>query len=156
MNPYRAIIKWLGKFKWFATFGRKVLTPLDRYAKKLPFAATTFATGFPMGYLTTRGRKSGEWRTVPLLYVTTPDGHAAVVGTNFGQPKHPAWVHNLIANTKAKWMIEEEHPIRARLAGDLEYMALWPQFVAIWPGYETYLERSGRQPHIFILERRKS
>lgn len=156
MNPYRALMRWLGRFRWFAVFGRKVLTPLDRFAAKLPFAPTTFATGFPMGYLTTRGRKSGEWRTVPLLYIETPEGHAAVVGTNFGGPEHPGWVFNLEANSKAKWKIEEEHPVRARIAGDLEYMSLWPQFVDVWPGYEAYLKRSGRQPKMFILERRKS
>jgi len=156
VNPYRALIKWLGKRSWFATFGRRILTPLDRLSKKLPFAPTTFATGFPMGYLTTRGRKSGQWRTVPLLYIETPDGHAAVVGTNFGGPNHPGWVHNLGTNSKAKWKIKEEHPVRARAVSDLEYMALWPQFVDVWPGYESYVERSGRQPNMFVLERRKS
>lgn len=156
MNPYRALIKWLGRFRWFATFGRRVLTPLDRLSSRLPFAPTTFATGFPMGYLTTRGRKSGKWRTVPLLYVETPDGHAAVVGTNFGGKSHPDWVFNLDSNSKAKWKVKEEFPVRARSVSDLEYMALWPQFVDMWPGYEDYVRRSGRQPRMFVLERRKS
>ncbi len=155
MNPYRALVKWLGKRRWFPAFGRRVLTPIDRLAKNLPFAPTTFATGFPMGYLTTRGRKTGLWRIVPLLYIDTPDGHAAVVGTFFGAVDHPGWVLNLEANSKAKWQTKEEQPVRARPASDLEYMSLWPQFVDLWPGYECYLERSGRQPKMFVLERRK-
>ena len=156
MNPYRALIKWLGTKQWFASFVQKVIVPLDKRFKNLPFAPTTFATGFPMGYLTTRGRKSGEWRTVPLLYVETPDGHAAVVGTNFGGTDHPDWTYNLADNSKGKWKVKEEYPVRARTASDLEFMSLWPQFVDVYPGYEDYLERSGRQPKLFILERRKS
>ncbi|NND02826.1 MAG: nitroreductase family deazaflavin-dependent oxidoreductase, partial [Acidimicrobiia bacterium] len=155
-NPYRALLKWLGRFRWFAVFSRRVIAPLDGLAAKLPFAPTTLGTGLPMGYLTTQGRKSGEWRTVPLLYVDTPDGHAAVVGTNWGDADHPGWVFNLEANTKAKWKITDEHPVRARSANDLEFMSLWPQFVEMWPGYEKYLQRSGRQPRMFILERRKT
>ena len=156
MNPYRALVKWLGTKKWFATFGRRILTPLDRRFEKLPFAPTTLFTGFPMGYLTTRGRKTGNWRTVPLLYLDTPEGHAAVVGTNFGGSDHPDWVHNLEANTKGKWKVKEQHPVRARPATDLEYMSLGPQFVDMWPGYADYVERSGRQPKMFVLERRSS
>lgn len=110
-----------------------------------------------MGYLTTRGRRSGESRIAPLLYISTPDGHRAIVGTNFGGKRHPGWVHNLEADSKAKWKVDrEEFPVRARPATDLEYMALWPQFVAVWPGYSAYRKRSGREPKMFILERRKS
>lgn len=156
MNPYRALIKWLGKKPWFATFVKRFIVPLDKRFKRLPFAPTTFATGLPMGYLTTRGRRTGEWRTVPLLFVETPEGHAAVVGTNFGGEDHPDWTYNLAANSKGKWQVKKEHPVRARPATDLEFMALWPQFVGIYPGYDGYVERSGRHPKMFILERRKS
>lgn len=156
MNPYRALFRWLGRKRWFTAFGRKILTPLDKAFRHRRWSPTAFGTGFPMGYLTTRGRRSGEPRTVPLLYRETTDGHAAVVGTNFGEAGHPDWVLNLESDSKAKWKVREEHPVRARQATDLEYLSLWPQFVEVWPAYEDYVERSGRRPKMFILERRKS
>jgi len=47
--------------------------------------------------LTTKGRRSGRRRTQPLLYVE--DGAAlAVVASNWGNRRHPAWYLNLQAD----------------------------------------------------------
>ena len=147
-------MRWAGTKPWFAVIGRRVLTPIDTRLRGRSTSLSTFATDFPMGYLTTVGWKSGQNRTVPLLYVVPPDAVAAVVGTNFGGPDHPAWVANLRAQPRAIWQVDEEVEVTARLAAPVEHRALWPQFVAIWPGYEGYVERSQRQPRMFILERR--
>lgn len=157
MNPYRALLRRLGTKRWFAAFGRAVVTHIDRFFEKRSRSITTLGTGLPMGYLTTKGRHSGESRTAPLLYLNTTDGHATVVGTNFGGANHPGWAYNLEAHPRAQWKVGiDAYPVRARPATDLEYMALWPQFVELWPGYEAYVRRSGRQPKMFVLERRKS
>jgi deazaflavin-dependent oxidoreductase (nitroreductase family) len=43
------------------------------------------------------GAKSGTQRTTPLVYVE--DGRdVVVVASNGGDPKHPAWYHNLLAH----------------------------------------------------------
>ena len=44
--------------------------------------------------LTTTGRKTGEKRTAPLLYIED-GGDYAVVASFAGAPKHPAWYLNL-------------------------------------------------------------
>lgn len=104
-----------------------------------------------MGYLTTKGRVTGKDRTVPLLYVESPDG-IAVVGTNFGSEDHPAWAGNLESNPYATWAAPDRGAVVARAATTTEYEELWPRFVAIWPGYEGYVARSGRSPKMFIME----
>ena len=62
------------------------------------------------------GAKTGAKRTSPLMY--HEDGDAIVVaGTKGGQPSHPAWFHNLVANPDTTIQIGSEvHEVRARLA----------------------------------------
>ena len=44
--------------------------------------------------LTTKGRKSGLLRTVPVMCFSDA-GERVVVASMGGQPEHPAWFHNL-------------------------------------------------------------
>jgi deazaflavin-dependent oxidoreductase (nitroreductase family) len=154
VNPYQKALRWAGTKRWFSVFGRYVLTPIDKLLRRRSESLTTFGTDFPMGYLTTVGRRSGRPRIAPLLYVVPAGAVAAVVGTNFGGPDHPQWVANLDAESQATWRVDEDLEVTARPATPAEHRALWPGFVAVWPGYEGYVERSRRQPRMFILERR--
>ena len=147
-------MRWAGTKRWFAPIGRHVLTPIDKLMRGRPVSLATFATNFDMGYLTTVGRRSGEPRTVPLLFIVPPAAAAAVVGTNFGGPNHPDWVANLEAEPRASWLVDDEIEVLARQAAPVEHRELWPQFVAMWPGYEGYVARSKRDPKMFILDRR--
>lgn len=54
-------------------------------------------TGLPVVLLHTVGAKTGRPHTVPLLVVPSQGGFIAV-GSNFGRPKNPAWVHNVRAH----------------------------------------------------------
>ena len=57
--------------------------------------------------LTTIGRRSGEKRTLPLIYVN--DGDALVViASNGGRPRHPTWFLNLQAHPEAEVRIGPE------------------------------------------------
>jgi deazaflavin-dependent oxidoreductase (nitroreductase family) len=154
MNLYQKALRWAGTKRWFALVGRYVLTPIDKRFRDRSVSLSTFGTDFPMGYLTTVGRRSGQARTVPLLYVVPAGAVAAVVGTNFGGPQHPQWVANLGAQPQAVWRVDEDIEVTARVTAPVEHRALWTQFVAVWPGYEEYVARSQREPMMFILERR--
>ena len=73
---------------------------LDRFASKLTGGKRSFAglvTGVPAVTLTTTGAKSGEPRSVAVYGIPHPDG-LAVIASNWGGAKHPAWYHNLKAN----------------------------------------------------------
>lgn len=101
------------------------------------------------------GAKSGAKRTSPLMY--HEDGDAiAVVASKAGQPKHPAWFHNLKANPDTTLQIGSAvREVRARVATDEERDRLWPKFVAFYPGYEFFQSNAkGRKIPIVILDPR--
>src|SRR3954452_15473760 len=51
----------------------------------------------PVLLLTTTGRKSGQQRTAPVVYLKDGE-NCIVIGSNAGNAKAPAWSHNLLAN----------------------------------------------------------
>lgn len=132
----------------------RVLTPLDLRFRGTRFAPSTFAgPGVPLCYLTTTGRRSGEPRTVPLLYATLLAGEIAVVATNFGRDDHPAWSHNLEAEPRAALEIDgDTRTVIARRATEAESEAIWARFEHIWPAYEQYREIAPRDIRSFVLE----
>ena len=152
MRIYQNLIRSWGKRRSFAWIGRHVVEPLDRFGRGRKRTLTTTGTDFPLCYLTTTGRRSGEDRVVPLLFAGTEEA-PIVTGTNFGGGHHPAWALNLQANPRGRLQIgDRERPVRARLLTEEERHEVWPDLVRIWPGYDGYIKRSGRLPHTFILE----
>ena len=106
----------------------------------------------PTLFLTSTGRSSGKRRTSPLPYVSEGED-LVVVATNWGRTHHPDWSANLLASSEAEVSVGgETRSVRSRLASPDEFAALWPRFVAVWEHYDAYLERSGRQPRMFVLE----
>ena len=101
------------------------------------------------------GAKSGAKRTSPLMYLE--DGETIVVmASKAGQPTHPAWFHNLVANPDTTIQIGSVvSQVRARVASDEERDRLWPKFVAMYPGSEFYRPNAkGRKIPIVILDLR--
>lgn len=68
----------------------------------------SFLEGAPVALLTTIGRKSGESRVAPLLFLR--EGNRVVlVASQGGSDKHPPlWYLNLKANPKVKVQIKDE------------------------------------------------
>lgn len=154
MSWYARIMRRLGHSPAFAWFGSRVAPPLDRFLHRISGGRLHAAESFlPTLLLTTTGRRSGEARRQPLAYVEV-DGTAYVVGTNWGGHRHPGWTYNLLADPSAT--VERRGDttrVRARLVAEAgERERVWASFVAIWPAYETYLERTDRTPRIFALE----
>jgi deazaflavin-dependent oxidoreductase (nitroreductase family) len=102
-----------------------------------------------------RGAKSGIRRTSPLMFHAEGDV-IVVVASKAGQPTHPAWFHNMMANPDTTVQIGSEvRPVRARLATDAERDRLWPEFLAFYPGYAFFREHAKpRVLPIVILEPR--
>jgi deazaflavin-dependent oxidoreductase (nitroreductase family) len=102
--------------------------------------------------LTTTGRKTGRSRTSPLLYMAEGDAYV-VVGSNGGNPKHPAWVHNLRAKPEAGVQIGSRHlHVTAREANDEERSRIWPKLVGLYHDYEKYQKGTTRKIPLVILE----
>lgn len=108
--------------------------------------------GMPVLMLTTKGRKSGEPRSSVLTYV--PHGKAAVVyASNAGEPRHPAWWLNLLADPHATVQRGQEViPVVAREADGDERAALWDEAVRINAGYAEYEKRTTRRIPVVVLE----
>jgi F420H(2)-dependent quinone reductase len=103
-----------------------------------------FASGAPVCLLTTKGRKSGQRRTVPLLYLE--DGNdLIVVASQGGAPQHPAWYLNLEADPKGEVEIGRRRvSVVARQVSQGERGLLWPRLVTMYPHYEKYQRQTTR------------
>jgi F420H(2)-dependent quinone reductase len=101
------------------------------------------------------GAKTGTKRTSPLMYHEYGDA-IVVAGTKAGQPTHPAWFHNLMANRDTTIQIGSEvRKVHARLAADDERDRLWKKMVATFPGYDFYERNAkGRKIPVVILDPR--
>src|SRR5262249_9612328 len=87
----------------------------------------TFLRGAPVCLVTTRGKRSGQLRTVALLYLADGDD-IALVASKGGMSHHPAWYHNMLAHPEVEVQIGAiTRPMRARRASDVEKAALWPK-----------------------------
>lgn len=110
--------------------------------------------GAPTVLLNTIGRKSGQRRTSPLLYVRDAD-RLVVVGSNFGQEHHPAWTSNLLAQPEASvTMAGHDIPVLAtQVTGD-EKDRLYRNFIELAGAYAVYQGRTDRDLRMFVLTRR--
>jgi F420H(2)-dependent quinone reductase len=78
------------------------LTPLDHRVLRRSRGRYTLLgpIGLPLLLLSTTGRKTGQRRETPLVYMRDVD-RLFVIGSNFGQSHHPSWSSNLLADPKA-------------------------------------------------------
>ncbi len=102
--------------------------------------------------LRTTGRRSGQLRESPMFYLKDA-GNYAVVASNAGSPRPPAWWLNLQADPGAQMYVRGvTQRVRARPAGEQETAALWPRFVAMYAGYDHYRSIATRTLPVVILE----
>jgi F420H(2)-dependent quinone reductase len=108
----------------------------------------------PVLLLTTTGRRSGQLRTAPAVYLG--DGERLIViGSNAGNPRAPAWALNLKANPDAEVEIRgERRSVRARGAEGEERADLWRRMNEQYGGFEDYRGRTSRDIALFVLEPR--
>jgi len=111
---------------------------------------------FPFLLLNTRGRKSGEARTNGLMYLKHGDAWA-IAASWAGEPKHPAWYHNLMACPDTTIDVDgREVPVRARRLEGAERAEVWRKIVEHDSGFATYEERTRgvREIPVVLLEPR--
>ena len=128
-----------------------LLHRLDRPFRDRRRSPTSLGTDFPLCFLTVRGRRTGEQRTVPLLYVADAE-RVVLIGSNFGRRRHPAWALNLEGVHEAAVSIDGvEHTYDVRPASPDERARYWTEAVQFWPGYEGYRKRVRREIKMFVL-----
>jgi len=133
-----------------------VLDRMDRLTFRLTkgrHLASSLMSALPVAMITTTGARSGQARTVPLLALPTDDG-LAVIGSNYGKPKHPAWRHNLRANPDGEVDVEGRRwAFRAVEVEDERRERIWREALRTYPGFTAYARRAApRRISVFVLE----
>lgn len=106
----------------------------------------------PTLLLATTGKRSGQSRTVPLIYSKT-NGSFVVIASRGGSPTHPDWYLNLSANPDVSIKVAtEEYDAKARTAAPEEREKLWQQMAEIYPPYNDYQARAGREIPVVVID----
>jgi deazaflavin-dependent oxidoreductase (nitroreductase family) len=150
MGPGQRILKAIGESPFWRVTGR-LHTALYR------------ATGGRVGHaagginnllLTTKGRRSGQPRTVPLAYIEDA-GRYVVVASNGGADRPPAWWVNLRHEPAAVVEIGSRRiAVIARETTDDERGRLWPLLKQGNPFYGQYEQITARRIPVVVLEPR--
>ena len=103
--------------------------------------------------LTTKGRKSGEPRELPLIYAPWEDAYL-IVASKGGADEPPAWYLNLEADPVAEVQVwGDRFKAKARVATPEEKAEMWKTMTAEWPAYDEYQTKTDREIPIIVLER---
>jgi deazaflavin-dependent oxidoreductase (nitroreductase family) len=134
----------------------RLLPPSDRAVTRLTGGRVSLPrlfAGLPTLVLTSTGRRSGRPRPAHLIAVPVEDT-LALLGTNFGQTKTPAWVLNLEADPRASVTYDGiARDVVAREATEEERAAILTASRGVYGGYVKYQQRiTGRRVRMFVLE----
>jgi deazaflavin-dependent oxidoreductase (nitroreductase family) len=105
--------------------------------------------------LTTTGAKTGQRRTLPLLYLTDRE-RLILIASNYGKTSHPAWYRNLVANPKADVLAGSRSGTYAatEITDPAGRDRAWDLALDMYAGYGDYESRAGdRTIPLIRLER---
>ena len=109
--------------------------------------------GVPILLLTTTGRKSGEPRTIPIIFTPYKDSFV-IIASKGGSPEHPKWYLNILNNASVTVQVKAEvFKAAARTAQSPEREAIWAEAVKSWPNFDVYQSRTTRQIPVVVIER---
>jgi deazaflavin-dependent oxidoreductase (nitroreductase family) len=104
--------------------------------------------------LTTNGARSGDERTLPLVYSRDGD-RIVIVASKGGAPTNPHWYHNLVAHPEVTVEVgPEKFRARAMVVDDeVEYERLYGQHSTKNPGFIEYRRKTSRRIPVVLLNR---
>ncbi len=110
--------------------------------------------GRPLLLLTTTGRRSGEARTTPMMYI--PDGdRLLVIASNAGAPRHPDWYRNLVVNPQVTVEVTgDTYSATAAVPEPAERDRLFAEVVAKYGFFADHQAKVTRKIPVVVLERR--
>ena len=108
--------------------------------------------GSPILLLTTKGRLSGELRTIPIIF--TPHGDSwVIIASKGGSPTHPKWYLNILDDPHVQVQVKaDRYEAVARTAPSPEREEIWAEAIANWPNYDVYQSRTERQIPVVVLD----
>ncbi len=107
--------------------------------------------GAPILLLDHVGRRSGQARTTPVLYLRDGDD-LVIVGSRGGSEATPAWWLNLTAAPRTTVQVGPQRlKVSVREATPTERDRLWPRLVEMFGDFEAYRQRTSREIPVVIL-----
>jgi deazaflavin-dependent oxidoreductase (nitroreductase family) len=126
---------------------------IERYEATDGAEGYDWQNGTTILLLHTKGRKSGEERTHPLIFREW-EGDYLIVASKGGAPDAPEWYKNIEADPSITVQIKgEKFAARARTATPAEKPAMWQHMVEVWPDYSEYQKKTDRNIPVVVLER---
>ena len=103
--------------------------------------------------LTTKGRKSGEARTAPMMF-NRIDDQLVVVASNAGAAEPPEWYLNLIEHPSVTVELPDQtFEAVAEPAEGASREALWSELKARYPFFIEHEQKAGREIPVVVLKR---
>ena len=138
--------------KWMSTANVWVFRRTNGRLAKTWRVGSAFRRGVPLCLVTTTGRKTGQARTVPLLFM--PDGDNLIfVASQGGLPSDPQWYRNLVADPKVTVDFgRATQDMVARTADPAERSRLWPRLTDLYADFDSYQSWTDREIPVVICE----
>ena len=110
--------------------------------------------GVPILLLTSKGRKSGEARTIPIIFTSYKDSYV-IIASKGGAPTHPKWYLNVLEDPNVEVQVKaEKFSAVARTAESPEREQIWAECIKTWPNYDIYQSRTTRLIPVVVIDRK--
>jgi deazaflavin-dependent oxidoreductase (nitroreductase family) len=144
LNPYERAMESFARTGAGTWYLKQIAPRIDPPLLRLTGGRVSSVYPTPVMLLTTTGAKSGQPRTLPLVYVT--DGEQLILmASNYGKTSHPAWFRNLTANPKVEVLAGKRSG--SYEAGEItdasERARAWELALDQYAGYADYEVRAG-------------
>ena len=142
----------LGTNRIANVISRRIGWKLDPFLLRLSRGRLATTLVIPTAVLETRGARTGEPRRNAVIYFHDGSARAVVAASHAGQPHHPSWYYNVLANPV---VTIGGVPARAEVVEDpSEQARLWELADRVFPAFEVYRRRareSGREIPLIAL-----
>jgi deazaflavin-dependent oxidoreductase (nitroreductase family) len=136
-------------------FALKTMNAVHRVVLKVSFGKLGWsAANMPVLELTTKGRKSGQKRTVMLTSPYQEGDTIVIVASRGGDDTHPAWFLNLRDDPEVEVAYKggPSKPMHATIADPAERARLWPLITEDHDNYAGYQKKTDREIPVVLLE----
>jgi len=155
VSPYERVLETFARTRAGNWYLKQIARRIDPPMLRLTGGRVSSVYPTPVMLLTTTGAKSGQPRTLPLLYLT--DGERLIlIASNYGNTNHPAWYRNLTANPTVEVLAGKRSGTytASEITDPGERERAWALALDQYAGYGDYKETAGdRTIPLIRLER---
>jgi deazaflavin-dependent oxidoreductase (nitroreductase family) len=155
LSLYTRALESFGRTAAGGWYLKKIAPRIDPPLLRLTGGRASSVYPVPVMLLTTTGAKSGQPRSLPLLYVTDGD-RLILMASNYGKKSHPAWYRNLTANPEVQVLAGKRSGtyVASQITDPAERHRAWEMAVDVYAGYGDYEKTAGdRTIPLICLER---